>query len=100
MQLVAAQEVSQKREKERWNCALLQCKVCQGKDDALVRDVKIAPEPQCVMFSDWQISDLDCFVTDSRDYPVLTADTTYNFGDFYVTPMTYQHLMGSSNDFA
>ena len=72
---------------------MLQCKVCQGKDDAFVRDVKAAPEPQCVMFSDWQISDLDRFVTNSREYSVLTADTTYNLGDFYVTPMTYQHLM-------
>ena len=32
--------------------------------DAFVRDVKAAPEPQCVLFCDWQISDLERFVTD------------------------------------
>ena len=28
-----------------------------------------------------------------REYSILTVDTTYNLGDFYVTPITYQHLM-------
>ena len=31
---------------------MLQCKVCEGKSEAFVRDVKAAPEPQCVLFSD------------------------------------------------
>ena len=71
---------------------MLQCKLCEGKDDAFVRDVKAAPEPQCVMFSEWQLSDFNRFVTDPREYSILTADTTYNLGDFYVTPISYQHL--------
>ena len=57
-----------------------------------MRDVKAAPEPQCV-FTDWQLADLVCFVTKPSDFCVFTADTTYNLGDFYVTPTTYQHLM-------
>ena len=72
---------------------MLQCKECEGKDDAFVRDVKAAPEPQCVLFADWQVSDLDHFVCNTRNYSILTADTTYNLGDFYVIPMTYQHLI-------
>lgn len=60
---------------------MLQCKVCEGEDDAFVRDVKASPGPHCVLFADWQVSDLDCFVTDARDYSSLTADTTYNLGD-------------------
>ena len=55
--------------------------------------MKAAPEPQCILFTDWQISDLDRFATDPREYSTFTADTTYNLGDFYVTPTTYQHLM-------
>ena len=58
---------------------MLQCKVCEGKDDAFVRDVKAAPDPQCVLFSEWQMSDLDRFVTDPGRYTILTADTTYKY---------------------
>ena len=57
------------------------------------RDVKAAPDPQCVLFFDWQLNDLVRFLTDSRQFSVLTADTTYNLGQFYVTPTTYRHLM-------
>ena len=72
---------------------MLQCKLSEGKADAVVCDVKAAPEPQCVLFSDWQLYDLSCFVTNSNQFPIFSADTTYNLGDFYVTPTTYQHLM-------
>jgi hypothetical protein len=72
---------------------MLQCKLCEGKEGSFVRDVKAAPDPQCVLFTDWQISDLECFATDSKQYCIFTAETTYNLGDFYVTPTTYQHLL-------
>lgn len=72
---------------------MLQCKVSEGKADAFVRDVKAAPDPHCVLFTDWQLPDLVCFATKSTEFCVFTADTTYNLGDFYVTPTTYQHLM-------
>ena len=65
----------------------------EGTSDAFVRDVKAAPNPQCVLFFDWQLNDLVRFLTDSRQFSVLTADTTYNLGQFYVTPTTYRHLM-------
>ena len=72
---------------------MLQCKLVEGTSDAFVRDVKAAPDPQCVLFFDWQLNDLVRFLTDSRQFSVLTADTTYNLGQFYVTPTTYRHLM-------
>ena len=72
---------------------MLQCKMSQGKSSSFVRDVKAAPDPQCVLFTEWQVSDLVRFVTKSTQFTVLVADTTYNLGDFYVTPTTYQHLM-------
>ena len=64
-----------------------------GTSDAFVHDVKAAPDPQCVLFFDWQLNDLVRLLTDSRQFSVLTADTTYNLGQFYVTPITYRHLM-------
>ena len=72
---------------------MLQCKLVEGTSDAFVHDVKAAPDPQCVLFFDWQLNDLVHFLTDSRQFSVLTADTTYNLGQFYVTPITYRHLM-------
>ena len=72
---------------------MLQCKLSEGKTDAFVRDVKAAPDPQCILFTNWQLSDLVRFTTKSAEFSVFTADTTYNLGDFYVIPMAYQHLM-------
>ena len=72
---------------------MLQCKLSQGKDNAYVRDVQAAPEPQCVLFYDWQIADLTRFLTNPKQFSVFSADTTYNLGDFYVTPTVYQHIM-------
>ena len=72
---------------------MLQCKMSEGKSSSFVRDVKAAPDPQCVLFTEWQVSDLVRFMTKSTQFTVLVADTTYNLGNFYVTPTTYQHLM-------
>lgn len=68
-------------------------KLSEGKSDAFVRDVKAAPEPQCILFTDWQLADLVRFATKPSEFCVFTADTTYNLGDFCVTSTTYQHLM-------
>ena len=72
---------------------MLQCKLTDGTSDAFVRDVKAAPDPQCIMTFDWQVNDLVRFLTDERKFCVFTADTTYNLGEFYVTPTTYKHPM-------
>ena len=63
------------------------------KGDLFVQDVKAAPEPQSVLFYDWQVDDLIRFCTNNQRFSVLTVDTTFNLGEFYVTPITYQHLM-------
>ena len=72
---------------------MLQCKLTDGTSDAFVCDVKAVPDPQCVIAFDWQVNDLVRFLTDDRKFSVFTADTTYNVGEFYVTPTTYKHLM-------
>ena len=65
---------------------MLQCKMSEGKNDSFVRDVKAAPDPQCVLYTEAQMADLVRFTTKPTDCCVLTADTTYNLGEFYVTP--------------
>ena len=72
---------------------MLECKLAQGKGELFVQDVKAAPEPQSVLFHDWQADDLVRFCTNSHHFSVLTADTTFNLGEFFVTPMTYHHLL-------
>ena len=69
---------------------MLQCKLTEDTSDAFVRDVKAAPDPQCVMMFDFQLQDLVRFLTDSRKFSIFTADTTYNVGNFYVTSTTYK----------
>ena len=71
---------------------MLQCKLTDGTSDAFVRDVKAAPDPQCIMAFDWQLNDLVRFLTDGRKFCIFTADTTYNVGQFYVTLTTYKQL--------
>jgi hypothetical protein len=46
-----------------------------------------------VCYSDWQILDIKRFCTDPDEFTVMCADTTYNLGDFYVTPLSYKHIM-------
>ena len=75
------------------HAVMLECKLAQGKADAFVRDVKAAPEPMAVCYSDWQIRDIKRFCTNPDEFTVVCADTTYNLGDFYVTPLSYKHIM-------
>ena len=72
---------------------MLECKLAQGKGELFVQDVKAAPEPQSVLFYRWQVDDLVRFCTNNSNFSVLTVDTTFNLGDFFVTPMTYHHLL-------
>ena len=36
---------------------------------------------------------MERFLTNNNEFGILTVDTTYNLGEFYVTPLTYPHLM-------
>jgi hypothetical protein len=65
----------------------------QGRHGAFVRDVKAAPSPQGILFFDWQLNDMVRFLTNNQRFGILTADTTFNLGEFYVTPTSYRHLM-------
>ena len=72
---------------------MLECKLVQGKAEVFVQDVKAAPQPMCVLSFNWQLNDMERFLTNNQQFGVLTVDTTYNLGDFYVTAVTYPHLM-------
>lgn len=52
---------------------MLECKLAQGKGQVFVQDVKAAPEPQSVMFYDWQAQDLIRFCTNNQTFSILTV---------------------------
>ena len=57
-----------------------------------IRRVQVTPEPSCIVASDRQLNDLVRFCT-TQFLPasVLCIDTTFNIGNFLVTPTTYKH---------
>ena len=72
---------------------MFECKLAQGTSGVFVQDVKAAPHPMSVSCFEWQIDDMVRFVTCNHKFTVLTVDTTYKLNEFYVTPMTYHHLI-------
>ncbi len=72
---------------------MMECKLAQGKNELFVQDVKAAPEPQCILFADWQLNDLVWFCAKRYKFSPLSIDTTFNLGEFYVTPISFYHLM-------
>ena len=78
--------------KDPWYNLLLECKK-QGKNVTFIRDVKLAPEPSCVLATDRQLHDLARFCCNPFQYSPLTVDPTFNLGQYNVTIVTYKHLM-------
>ena len=93
MQVKIFRRTSASKDNNALHAVMLECKLAQGKAGAFVRDVKAAPEPMAVCFSDWQIQDMKRFCTNPDEFTVVCADTTYNLGEFYVTPLSYKHIM-------
>ena len=65
----------------------------QSRSDQFIRSVQAAPEPTCVLASDYQLNDIDRFCTNPEQFSILGIDPTFNLGDFAVTVTTYRHLM-------
>ena len=70
---------------------MLECMTAQGSSQMFVQDVKAAPYPMCLLGFDWQFDDMARFLTNNYSINILTADTTFNLGDFFVTPLTPTH---------
>lgn len=58
-----------------------------------LRFVQGAPQPLAFLADDSQLLDLERFCTNPSRPGILSIDTTYNRGEFYVTPTTYRHQM-------
>ena len=73
--------------------AMQMCKETFNTEVAFIRAIDVAVEPMCVLASNQQLRDLERFCCSSENPSILTVDPTFNLGPFYVTPMTYQHMM-------
>ena len=64
---------------------MMKCKAANG--DVFVRFVQAAPEPLCILATDYQLQELEKNCTNSHNFGVLSLDPTFDLGKFYVTPM-------------
>ena len=77
-----------------WYRLLGECKKqATSRKTAFIRDVRVAPEPLCVMTTDRQINDMKRFCCSPVEYKPFTVDPTFDIGEYNVTPITYQHLL-------
>ena len=72
--------------------------ISKGKDEedsgnAFIRNVQASPFPACVLATNGQLEEIVKHCTNPDNFSVLGIDTTYNIGNFYVTPTTYRHQM-------
>ena len=63
--------------------------------DRFLRFVQREPQPLAIAIfvDDRQLLDLERFCTNPSKPGILSMDTTYNCGEFYVTPTTYRHQL-------
>ena len=61
---------------------------------AYIRRLQVALSAACVVASHRQLNDVRRFCANTTDnFSILFIDTTFNIGDFYLTPTTYRHLL-------
>ena len=63
-------------------------------DKSFIRRVEGAPEPMCVVDTEVAFSDLERFCCKDPQglNSIMTVDPTFNFGEFYFTPITFKNL--------
>ena len=71
---------------------ILMCKESAGTKEEFVRHVTCAPQISCVLYQDWQLTDLKRFCA-SKEFGVniFGVDPTFDCGDFDLTVTTYPH---------
>ena len=62
-----------------------------NKGSRFLQFVQGAPQPLAFLADERQLKEVEGFCTNPSDPGILSVNTTYNCGDFYVTPTTYRH---------
>ena len=73
---------------------LIKCrKEAENPESRFIREVNIAPKFSVLLATSIQLGDLARFCTNPRRFSILSIDTTFNIGKYYVTVAIYRHLM-------
>lgn len=72
---------------------ILKCIDDSKHPNRFLRFVQGAPQPLAFLSDDRQLLDLERFCTNPSKPGILSVDTTYNCGEFYITPTTYWHQL-------
>ena len=66
-------------------------------EEEFIHSIASWPEPMCILGYQYQFHDIARFCSDPSLHCLLTIDTTFNLGNFYVTPTSYRNLLLESN---
>ena len=62
-------------------------------DEPFIHGIAAWPEAMCIIGFPYQFHDVARFCCGSLEFYPLCIDTTFNLGEFYVTPTTYKNLL-------
>ena len=65
----------------------------ESEHEKFTRGIAAWPEPMCVLGYDYQFKDIARFCCREHVAYPLGLDTTFNLGEFYVTPTSYKNLL-------
>ena len=80
-------------QKDKLDSVILKCIDDSTHRNRFLRFVQGAPQPLAFLSDDRQLLDLERFCTNPSKPGILSVDTTYNCGEFYLTPTTYRHQL-------
>jgi hypothetical protein len=73
-------------------------KTAANKDIAFIRRVQLAPKLEILLATETQLDLMEKFTTNPLHYSILSADATFNCGEFDVTCSTFKHLQVVKKD--
>ena len=67
------------------------------REEQFIHNIASWPEPKCIFGYQYQFDDIARFCSNPSIHCLLTNDTTFNLGNFCVTPTSYRNILLESN---
>ena len=83
---------SKTRKDKIYSMMLMAYQEVDNGEENFIHGITAWPEAMCLLGYTFQFKDISRFCCSTEFYP-LTIDTTFNLGEFYVTPTTYKNLL-------
>lgn len=80
-------------QKDELYSVIVKCVEDSTNPDRFIQFVQGAPQPLAFLADARQLNHVERFCTNPGKPGILRIDTTYNCGEFYVTPTTYRHQL-------